>query len=82
MRRKRRPEKRDPIITELHNDITGETKWRVFRQGYAIDGFMLRQPFSEDFDTREEAVACYAERFGWTSVGEFQPTPDDEDHHE
>lgn len=74
---KEKDRKDDPRIIELHNALTGETKWEVFRRGFSIDGFMLRQPFSEEFETREEAIACYAENFGWSSVGEFQPTRDD-----
>lgn len=64
--------KLDPKIVELRNEITGETKWRVFAQGRAQAHV---PPFLRDFDTREEAIACYADNFGWRAVDDFQPEP-------
>lgn len=76
----RSPPKRehhDPQIIELHNELTGKTKWRVVKSGYAPAGHLLMAPFSREFDTREEAIACYADNFGWVAVADFQPTRED-----
>jgi len=74
VRRKHKPPDLDPVITEFHNELTGETKWKVFARGQFFQGIKLREPFSKTFATREEAIACYAENFGWVPRGEFQPT--------
>ncbi len=66
-----------PRIIEFKNDVTGETKWTVYRRGYAPVGLLFRKPFSRDFDTRAEAVDCFAEEFGWVEVQTFQPDDSD-----
>lgn len=67
----------DPSIVELHNDITGKTKWRVSKNGISLARGFSIPPWHRDFDTREEAVECYADNFGWSSVDKFQPTEED-----
>ena len=76
MRRKKPKEKElDPVIIEFRNQITGETKWRVYKKGWESGGRSIRSaPWIRDFDTREEAIECFAENFGWVADGErFQP---------
>lgn len=76
----RKKEKRsdyyEPKVIEYVNDITGKRKWRVVKINRGAPGLPM-PPFSRDFETKAEAIQCYADNFGWSKVDEFQPTEDD-----
>ncbi len=79
-RHKTKEDKLDPVIIPMTNQVTGAKQWRVFKKGFYATRGISSPSWSRDFDTREEAIACFADNFGWVRDrdGElFQPTEDD-----
>lgn len=73
MRKKKEPKSLNPRIIEYVNEITGESRWRVWKNGWMVPRGPSMPPWSRDFDTREEAEKCFADNFGWVKVKEYQP---------
>lgn len=70
---KKKAKSPDPCIIEDVNEITGESRWRVWKNGIYLTRGVSVPPFTRTFDTREEAEVCFAEEFGWVKVKEYQP---------